>query len=91
MNPPSYILLISDNREKIASSSNVAGKIWHVHATWNFEASAKKSREYIELLGIDDNFLTGTPMTQQLRERTSKWYYMKLKSFCMTSNSHQSK
>jgi hypothetical protein len=30
------------------------------------------------------NFLNGTQMAQQLRERIDKWNYMKLKSFCTT-------
>jgi hypothetical protein len=33
-------------------------------------------------MGIGNNFMTGTPMAQQLRESIDKWDYMKLKSFC---------
>jgi hypothetical protein len=36
----------------------------------------------LELMDIGNNFLNGTPMAQQLRERIDKWDYMKLKSFC---------
>jgi hypothetical protein len=36
----------------------------------------------VEHISIDNNFLNRTPMTQQLRERTDKLYYMKLKSLC---------
>jgi hypothetical protein len=35
----------------------------------------------LELIGIGSNFLNRTPMAQNLRERTDKWDYMKLKSF----------
>jgi hypothetical protein len=41
-------------------------------------------------IGIDNNFMNGTPITQQLRESIDKWDYMKLKSFCK-GNSHQIK
>jgi hypothetical protein len=37
----------------------------------------------LEHIGIGNNFLNIT-MTQQLRERTDKWDYMKLKSFSTT-------
>jgi hypothetical protein len=37
----------------------------------------------LEHIGIGNNFLN-IPMTQQLRERTDKWDYMKLKSFSTT-------
>jgi hypothetical protein len=36
----------------------------------------------LEHIGINNNFLNRTPMIWQLRERTDKWDYMKLKSFC---------
>jgi biopolymer transport protein ExbB/TolQ len=36
----------------------------------------------LELIGIDKDFLSGTPAAQQLRESIDKWDYMKLKSFC---------
>jgi hypothetical protein len=35
----------------------------------------------LEHIGIGNNFMNGTPVTQQLRESTDKWDYMKLKSF----------
>jgi hypothetical protein len=38
----------------------------------------------MELLGIENDILKRTQMTQQLRERIGKWDYMKLKSFCKT-------
>jgi hypothetical protein len=38
----------------------------------------------MELLGIGNDFLSRTQMAQQLREKTDKWNYMKLKSFCTT-------
>jgi hypothetical protein len=37
-----------------------------------------------ELIGLGNDFLNRTQMTQQLRERIDKWDYMKLKSFCTT-------
>jgi hypothetical protein len=37
-----------------------------------------------ELIGIGNDFLNRTQMTQQLREKIEKWDYMKLKSFCTT-------
>jgi hypothetical protein len=36
----------------------------------------------LELRGIGNNFLNRTLITKQLRERTEKWDYMKLKAFC---------
>jgi hypothetical protein len=38
----------------------------------------------LELIGIGNDFLNRTQMTQQLRERIYKWDYMKLKIFCTT-------
>jgi hypothetical protein len=35
----------------------------------------------LELIGIVNDFLNRIQMAQQLRERTEKWNYMKLKSF----------
>jgi hypothetical protein len=36
----------------------------------------------LELIGIGNDFLNRTQMAQQLRERSDKWDYVKLKSFC---------
>jgi hypothetical protein len=38
----------------------------------------------LEAMGIGKNFLCKTQVAQQLRERTKKWDYMKLNSFCTT-------
>jgi hypothetical protein len=38
----------------------------------------------LEATGIGKDFLSGTQVAQQLRERRVKWDYMKLKSFCTT-------
>jgi hypothetical protein len=38
----------------------------------------------LEIIGICKDFLSRTPIAQQLRERMDKWDYMKLKSFCPT-------
>jgi hypothetical protein len=38
----------------------------------------------MEAIGIGKGFLSRTQRTQQLRERSDKWDYMKLKSFCTT-------
>jgi hypothetical protein len=38
----------------------------------------------LELIGIENYFITRTPMAQQLRERIDKSDYMKLKSFFTT-------
>jgi hypothetical protein len=35
-------------------------------------------------MGIGEDFLSGTQLTQQLKERMDKWDYMKLKGFCTT-------
>jgi hypothetical protein len=35
-------------------------------------------------IGIGKDFLSRTQVAQQLRERTNKWDYMKLNSFCPT-------
>jgi hypothetical protein len=40
----------------------------------------------LELIGIGNNFLNGTPAVQQLRDSTDKWDFIKLKSFCSTKN-----
>jgi hypothetical protein len=38
----------------------------------------------MELIGIGKDFLNETPASQQLRERVSKWDFIKLKVFCTT-------
>jgi hypothetical protein len=38
----------------------------------------------LEAIGIDKEFFSRTPASQQLRERMDKWDYMKLKRFCTT-------
>jgi hypothetical protein len=38
-----------------------------------------------ELIGIGKNFLNGTPAAQQLRDSIDKWDFIKLKSFCSTT------
>jgi hypothetical protein len=35
----------------------------------------------LDYIGIDNNFMNGAPIAQQLRESTDKWDHMKLKSF----------
>jgi hypothetical protein len=37
----------------------------------------------LEHIGIGNNFLNRIQVAQQLRERIDKWYFMKLKSFCI--------
>jgi hypothetical protein len=38
----------------------------------------------LEAIGIGKDFLSRTQVPQQLTERTDKWDYMKLNSFCTT-------
>jgi hypothetical protein len=38
----------------------------------------------LETIGIGKEFLSRTPVDQQLKERMDKWNYMKLNSFCTT-------
>jgi hypothetical protein len=38
----------------------------------------------LEAKGTGKDFLSRTPVAQQLRERIDKWDYMRLKSFCTT-------
>jgi hypothetical protein len=38
----------------------------------------------LEQIGTGKDFLNRTSAAQQLRERTNKWDFIKLKSFCMT-------
>jgi hypothetical protein len=38
----------------------------------------------LEAIGMVNDFLSRSQMTQHLRERVDKWDYMKLKSFCTT-------
>jgi hypothetical protein len=38
----------------------------------------------LELMGIGEDFLNGTPAAQQLRDSIDKCDFMKLKSFCST-------
>jgi hypothetical protein len=42
----------------------------------------KRAGNTLEAIGIGNDFLIRTQLTQQLRERLDKWDYMKLKSFC---------
>jgi hypothetical protein len=38
----------------------------------------------LETISIGKDFLSRTPVAQQLKERMDKWDYMKLKTFCPT-------
>jgi hypothetical protein len=38
----------------------------------------------LKLIGIDMNFISGTPAAQQLRDSIDNWDFIKLKSFCST-------
>jgi hypothetical protein len=38
----------------------------------------------LEVIGIGKEFVNKTPSVQQLRERMTKWDFIKLKSFCTT-------
>jgi hypothetical protein len=51
----------------------------------------ERARSSLELTGIGNDFLGRTQMVQQLRERTAKWDYMKLKSFCKTTRKNVTK
>jgi hypothetical protein len=42
----------------------------------------KRAGNTLETIDIGKDFLSRTPVAQQLRERMNKWDYMKLKSFC---------
>jgi hypothetical protein len=44
----------------------------------------KRAGNTLEAMGIGEDFLSGTQLTQQLKERMDKWDYMKLKGFCTT-------
>jgi hypothetical protein len=44
----------------------------------------EKAGNTLEVIGISMNFLSRTQVAWQLRERTDKLDYMKLKSFCTT-------
>jgi hypothetical protein len=44
----------------------------------------ERARNTLELISIGNDFLTRTQIAQQLRERTDKRDYIKLKSFCTT-------
>jgi hypothetical protein len=44
----------------------------------------ERAENILEAIGIDKDFLSRIQVAQQLRERTDKWDYMKLKSFCTT-------
>jgi hypothetical protein len=49
-----------------------------------FKSVQERAGNTLEAKGISKDFLSGTQAAQQLRERTDKWDYMKLKSFCTT-------
>jgi hypothetical protein len=55
-----------------------------VKALSSSPSTAKKKRveNTLEHLGINNNFLNRTQMTQQLKERMDKQDYMKQKQFC---------
>jgi hypothetical protein len=36
----------------------------------------------LDHIGLGNNFVTGTPVAQQLRKNIDKWDSMKLKTFC---------
>jgi hypothetical protein len=42
------------------------------------------ARNTLEAISIGSDFFSRTHVVQQLRERTDKWYYMKLTSFFTT-------
>jgi hypothetical protein len=43
----------------------------------------------LELIGIGKDFLNRTPVAQQLREKTEKLDFIKLKSFCTTKETEE--
>jgi hypothetical protein len=46
----------------------------------------ERARNTLELIGIGKDFLSGTQMAQEIRERIDEGDYMKLQSFCMKKN-----
>jgi hypothetical protein len=44
----------------------------------------EKAGNTLEVMGIAKDFLTRTPVAQQLRKKMDKWDYMKLERFCTT-------
>jgi hypothetical protein len=46
----------------------------------NSEVSKEGAGNTLELIGIGKDFLSRTPAAQQLRERTDKWDFIKLKT-----------
>jgi hypothetical protein len=44
----------------------------------------ERTRNTLKAIDIGKDFLSRTPVAQQLRERMDKWDYMKLKGFCAT-------
>jgi hypothetical protein len=46
--------------------------------------SHRRAGNTLEAIGIGKDFLSRTPVAQQLREKMDKWGYMKLKSCCTT-------
>jgi hypothetical protein len=48
----------------------------------NSEISAGKIGNTLNHIGIDNIFMNGTPIAQQLRGSNDTWDCMRLKSFC---------
>jgi hypothetical protein len=51
------------------------------------EITTGKIKNMLDYLGIGNNCMNKTPISQQLRERTDKWDCTKLKSFCTVNKS----
>jgi hypothetical protein len=50
----------------------------------NLNLVQERAGNNLEAIGIGKDFLSRTPVDQQLRERMDKWDYMKLKIFYTT-------
>jgi hypothetical protein len=67
----------------LSSCTNINSK-WIKDLNIRPEALRLVQKRALELIGIDNDFLNRTQMSQQVRESIDKWDYMKLKRFCTT-------
>jgi hypothetical protein len=55
-------------------------KMWHYSS---IKIAKKNIGDTLQDLGAENDFLTRTPVAQEIRARLDKWAFMKLKGFCI--------
>jgi hypothetical protein len=58
--------------------------LYIINSKWikDLNVRSETVRNPLDHIGIDNNFINGTPVAQQLGESTDRWDCMKLERFC---------